>query len=143
MAYTTATIRNNDPIAGQPGKYRLVVTFTGNAGEPAVDRETVIDGSTTAASLRNWAFNQAADLDPARSLATNPALAVGQVVALTQQSAPAVTAFQAWQQKVQRLIRVQAAVDAGVVFPAGDVQALKDAVNTGASGVQAGYAAQF
>lgn len=142
MAYNTATIRNNDPIAGQPGKYRLVVTFTGNAGEPAVDRETVIDGSTTAASLRNWAFNQAADLDPARSLATNPALAVGQVVALTQQAAPGLTAFQTWQKKALQVQRLKDLMDAGLANATmvSEFNTLKAAAD---AAYATGFAAQF
>lgn len=53
------------------------------------------------------------------------------------------TAFQTWMVKVQQLLRIKDAQDAGVVFPAQEITDLKTAVNTGATGIQSGYAAQF
>lgn len=130
-AYTTGTIIDN--VAQEDGRTRLVVRFTGNAGEPPVIRATHIDGSTTGISLRRWAIEQRDALNAARALAGAPALQIGQVVDLSaitvNPPSAADLARAAWVARVERLARLIAMGP----FPAGaltdEIAALRTAVN--------------
>jgi hypothetical protein len=105
-AYNTATVKTNEP--NRDGTYRLVATFTGNAGEPAVDREITVSAGTTLTVLRQWAINIAAELNGTRTVATNAAVQPGQTVNLTPITPAAATAEAVWQEKARRLQRLKA-----------------------------------
>lgn len=104
-AYTGGIIRVNEPKGD--GTYRLVVGFTGNAGEPEVRRETTIDGGTTGASLKQWGNSQVAGLATARTLSSAASLQVGQTFDVSAVATPALTAFQTWQVHAARCTRLQ------------------------------------
>ena len=98
MAYNAATLLSKDP---QPGGIRLIIEFSGNAGEPAVRDSYLVTGDTTLAAIRQWAYQKAASLTPARTIADG--LTVGQTITLTAPpAAPAATAKQVWRAKVSR-----------------------------------------
>jgi hypothetical protein len=56
--------------------------FTGDAGEPQMERDIYIDGGTTAASLKQWAIDVATALNSARTIAKAPTLQIGQSISL-------------------------------------------------------------
>lgn len=130
--YNTATIIQKDNQ--QPGDYRtrIVVRFTCNAGEPDVERERWVDGDTTAASLRQWAREEAVRLTGRKTIADN--LTVGQSIVLTAPAGPTLAeqTKAAWFASYQRLLRVEEAVAKGILSTnAAEVVALRDAVRTG------------
>lgn len=137
--YTTATIISND--AQEDGRAVLKVRFSGNAGEPAVDRSIVIDGNTTALSLRQWAIAQRDALNGARTLSRAAALQPGQTVDLTAlpgQTPPTQAELdkRAWQEKANRLANLEALGP----LPAG---ALADAVAALRADVAATFTAAY
>ncbi len=98
MAYTTATLIQKDPPTAQ-NTVHLIAEFTG-AGETAVRRELDAPPTTTLASLRQWARDQAAALDARRGFLDT--ITVGQSISLTPPVPPVPTAKQIWQGKVSR-----------------------------------------
>src|SRR5262245_13367177 len=111
MSYTTATVLAN---LQDDGASILRVRFTGDAGEPPVDRNLTISGTATLQTLRGWAIGIKDDLNGARSLARARRLAVGQTVNLAAITPPAATAKEAWFSDWRRLERVQRAIASGV-----------------------------
>jgi hypothetical protein len=105
-AYNGGIVRVNE--AKGDGTYRLVVGFTGNAGEPEVRKETTIDGGATAASLKQWGIAQVGGLAAARTLANAAVLQVGQTFDLTPPAASVATALQTWQIHALRCTRLLA-----------------------------------
>ena len=99
MAYNTATLVQKDP-PNDDRRVRIVVQFSGNAGEPTVRREYYVGPSDTLQSIRQWAINQAASMGAVKTVADN--LTEGMSVNLTPIAAPAPTAQQVWQGKVER-----------------------------------------
>lgn len=127
--YGTATVMVNEPRGN--GLHRLVVRFTGNAGEPAVDRETVITGTTTLNQLRQWAIDQISDIQAARTLAGNANVQVGQSINLTPIPPPSKTAQEIWHEKAERLVRLKALTAAGLTnaTAVSEINALATSVN--------------
>lgn len=99
MAYNTATLVQKDP-PGEDRRVRLVIEFTGNAGEPVVRREYYVTAADTAQSIRRWCIEQAKSLGDVKTVAD--ALTVGQSVNLTPIATPAATAEEVWRWKVSR-----------------------------------------
>lgn len=106
MAYTTATLTQKDP-PGADGRTRIIVTFTGNAGEPAVLREHYVDNDTLA-DLKAWARTEAATLLGRKSIAD--LLNVGAALDLTPPAGPSAAQLAeiAWLDKARRLQRAKA-----------------------------------
>ncbi len=90
MAYNKATVTKIDPPDTEVGRIRVTVTFTGNAGEPAIDQSYWLDGSQTSAQLQAQVANKAAALNTV--VTTRAAISVGQVVSIVP---PVVTPSQA------------------------------------------------
>ena len=100
-AYQSPTVVSNE--RQQDGSTRLVLRFTGNAGEPVVVRSYVVSRGTTAAILRNWIDGVMTELDLMHTAATLAALQPGQTVTrLAPTAPPAPTAKEVWLGKVDR-----------------------------------------
>lgn len=120
MAYNTATLVQKDP-AGDDRRVRIVVEFSGNAGEPTVRRERYVTSADTLQSIRQWAISEAVSMGAVKTVADN--LTVGMSVNLTPISVPAPTAEQIWRAKVSRY---QAMKDLGLAGQAAtDLATLK------------------
>lgn len=106
MPYTTATVSSVDPVADD-GSRHVVVTFTGDAGEPAVQRDYALDENFTTQSVRQWVFGVLARLNGRKSTAGS--VTNGQIIPpLAPPAAPAQTAAQIWADKARRLARLRA-----------------------------------
>lgn len=103
MAYNTATLVQKDP-PGEDRRVRLVIEFTGNAGEPAVRREYYVTASDTTQTIRRWCIEQAKSLGDVKTVAD--ALTVGQSINLTPINPPTPTAEEVWRAKVGRYQRM-------------------------------------
>lgn len=103
MAYNTATLVQKDP-PGEDRRVRLVVEFTGNAGEPVVRREYYVTASDTTQTIRRWCIEQAKNLGDVKTVAD--ALTVGQSINLAPITPPAPTAEEVWRAKVGRYQRM-------------------------------------
>jgi hypothetical protein len=139
MAYTTATIVQKDPPA-LDGRVHLVVRFTGNAGEPAVNRDYYLDTDSTALEGRQWAIDELAKLNNRQTLAN--AITPPQVINTTPPTPPAPTAFQTWQANANRLVSLNTIIAAGMTSTtaAAEKTALVTLVN---SGYSTGFASQL
>lgn len=104
MAYNTATLIQKDP-QGPDRRVRIVVEFTGNAGEPTVRLEYYVTPTDTAQTIRRWAIGQAKNLGDVKSIADS--LTVGQSINLTPITPPAATAEEIWRAKVARYVRMK------------------------------------
>ena len=124
-AYQNPTVISNDPIAN--GFFRLGLLFSGNAGEPDVRKEFIVNETTTAVSFRNWVDETIKQLDNLRTAATLPALQVGQTVPRLARVAPVPTAKQIWRSKLSRYLEVK---DAGITAAATELAAMKDDLET-------------
>ena len=124
MAYTTATLKSKD-VPFPDGRVRILITFTGNAGEPPIDRDLIVDESTTVASLRRWAYDEAGRLGSRKTIID--LLTPGAAITLTAPPAPpAPTAEQVWLEKAHRLARAKAL---GLTADAAEEAALEAEVN--------------
>lgn len=104
MAYNLATLVQKDPPS-EDRRVRLVVEFTGNAGEPVVRREYYVSASDTTQTIRRWCIEQAKNLGDVKTVAD--ALKVGQSINLTPITPPAPTAEEVWRAKVARFNRMR------------------------------------
>jgi hypothetical protein len=128
-AYNTATILTNEALPN--GQVRLSVKFTGNAGEPPITRDLVINGNMTASALKQWAYDQVNDLNGTRTFATAAGLQPGQSVtiqAITPPTPPTPTAKEVWREKVSRYQRLSIVGLSGAA--ATDLAALLGDINT-------------
>lgn len=103
MAYNTATLVQKDP-PGEDRRVRLVIEFTGNAGEPLVRREYYVNAADTTQTIRRWCIEQAKNLGDVKTVAD--ALTVGQSINLTPSNPPTPTAEEQWRAKVGRYQRM-------------------------------------
>ena len=85
----------------QNGAARLWMRFTGNAGEPVVDRPYPVSASSTLPLLREWVHQVVTELNLARTAGTAPQVAPGQVLTGLTPVAPPPTAKSVWRAKVQ------------------------------------------
>lgn len=85
----------------QNGAARLIMRFTGNAGEPIVDRPYHIAANSTVALLQQWVRGVVTELNLARTAGTHPSVVSGTVITGAAASAPAPTARSVWKAKVQ------------------------------------------
>lgn len=103
MAYNTATLVQKDPPS-EDRRVRLVIEFTGNAGEPVVRREYYVTATDTGQTIRRWCIEQAKNLGDVKTVAD--ALTLGQSINLTPINPPAPTAEEVWRAKVGRYQRM-------------------------------------
>ena len=130
MAYNTATITANEPLPNEAGA-RIFVQFTGNAGEPVVNKDLIVDGGTTAQSLRLWAANQTAALNNIRPFRQLGALQPGQTINTSFPAPPALTAKEIFAANVRRLRQMTNAISLGVkANDAADYTTLKTSVTS-------------
>lgn len=83
------------------GSARLILRFTGNAGEPIVDRVYPITGSSTLPGLRNWINLTVTELNLARTAGTAPQVAPGTVLNGLVPSPATPTAKSVWRDKIR------------------------------------------
>lgn len=115
MAYTTATIVKKDQPT-QEGRVHLVIEFTGDAGETPVQRDYVLDSDSTIQAIRTWVRDTITMLAGRKTIASNPSVAIGQVIppaAADPVATPAQIAQQQYFSDVARLVRMKQLVDAG------------------------------
>lgn len=99
MADNTAALVQKDPPS-EDRRVRLVIEFTGNAGEPVVRREYYVTATDTGQTIRRWCIDQAKNLGDVKTVAD--ALTVGQSINLTPITPPVPTAEDVWRAKVSR-----------------------------------------
>lgn len=128
MAYTTATVIQEDPPLPD-GRVHLVIQFTGNAGEPPINRDYYLDTDTTALDGRIWVAAEKARLNNRKTLADT--ISVGTVIP-DPPAPPGPTAFETWRAKAHRLVAMDALNKAGSTAAAfvADLGALRTDVNT-------------
>lgn len=97
-AYQSPIVVTNE---SQDGRTKLVFQFTGNAGEPVVRKEFIVQPTTTATLLRNWIDATITELDLMRTAATLPSVQAGQTVTRLAPAPPAPTAKTVWRRKVE------------------------------------------
>lgn len=131
-AYQDPVVISKEPRAD--GIVKLVVEFSGNAGEPSVRRDYNISASTTATAFRNWVYTTKQELNKLHTAATLPSLQKGQTIPALAPSTPdPPTAQQVWLEKANRAVRMKAVIDAGVsdATLAADYAALVADLNSG------------
>lgn len=119
-AYQNPTVVSNQRQSN--GSVVVTFAFSGNAGEPIINRQYVVTGTTTAPAVRNWVAKMIDELDLLRTAETLPALQQGQIVPRLNPTVSAPTAQQVWFRKLARYLRVK---DAGLTAIVGDLAALK------------------
>ena len=89
----------------QNGSARLIMRFTGNAGEPIVDRAypitPAVSPAAAFAALRNWISLTVTELNLSRSAGTAPQVAAGTVINGLAPSATPQSAKSIWRDKVR------------------------------------------
>lgn len=131
-AYLNPTVISNER---QPnGSTKLIFRFNGNAGEPAVTRDYIVNPTTTATILRNWVDATINELDLMNTAANLASLQAGQTVPRLAPSAPVRTAKAIWREKASTYERACTNSFAGAVATA--CSALK-------TDIEATYAAGF
>lgn len=81
------------------GHTKLIFQFSGNAGEPVVVREYLVNPTSTASSLRNWVDGVISELNLMHTAASLPALQPGQTVPRLAPTTTAPTAKGVWRGK--------------------------------------------
>lgn len=97
-AYQNPTIIANNRT--EDGTVKLTFRFTGNAGEPDVQRVFSVGPATTLTILRNWVDATINELDLMRTASTAPQVQVGQTITRLAPVAPTPSAKDVWQQNV-------------------------------------------
>lgn len=118
--YQNPTVVSNDPIA--EGDSRIRLQFTGNAGEPTVQRILIIPDGATNQSIRNMVDQLIDQLDRKRTAATMPILQVGNTINRLAVVPPVPTAKQIWQAKYYRYMEIK---DGGIAAAASELAAMK------------------
>lgn len=98
-AYNAAEVDRNELTAA--GSARLVTLFTGNAGEPPVRREYLVNASSTLSGYRQWVKATMDELNLMRAVGVLPGLQPGQTVTPLNPVAPSLTAKETWHRKVE------------------------------------------
>jgi len=128
---------------GPAGELRVLVALVDDADVASAEwfasRATTLEAVEADVSQQVRARNDA-ETQQAALIDTVQKLADKEIPLAVKVVQPQVDPVAVWRAKAQQLVRIKAAQDAGVVFPAQDVTDLKTAVN---AGVQAGYAGQF
>jgi hypothetical protein len=143
MAYTTATIVSKDP-ATQEGRVHLVIAFTGDAGEPPVQRDFVLDADSTFVGLRTFVRDTIAALTNRKAITSDARLVVGQTIppaaADPAPTAPQI-ALQQYFSDAARLVHMKQLIDAGGMLASNtEYVALQTSVK---NAYQVAYAAAF
>lgn len=125
MAYTNPTIVANEPQTD--GTLRLVLKFSGNAGEPDVIKDFIVKSSTTPTILRNWIDATMVELDKIRTAATIPGLQVGQTITRLAPTPATPSPKSVWQTKLNQYLQAKGygitAADADLAAMKADLEA--------------------
>lgn len=125
-AYQNPVVIANEPKAD--GRIKLVFEFKGNAGEPTVTKDFIVQPSTTATIVRNWIYTTIAELDLMNTAATLPALQPGQTVTRLAPVAPTPSACAVWKRKVEQYTQVAGNAFTGTI--ATELAALKSDIES-------------
>lgn len=96
-AYQNPIVIANERQAN--GLPKLIFQFTGNAGEPVVTRDFIVQPSSTATSVRNWVDATINELDLMHITAKLAAIQPGQTVLRLAPVTPVQTARTVWRRK--------------------------------------------
>jgi len=118
----------------QDGAARLYVRFTGDAGEPIVDKPYPISSGSSFQALRRWVRANVEEMNLKRTAGTAPQVAPSTVVQGLAAASPAAVAKDVWRGKVESYQHSCTASFVGSV--ATDCSALKANIE---STYQAGY----
>lgn len=119
-AYQNPTIVSNER---QPnGTVLILFRFTGNAGEPIVERGYVVSAGTTAPGIRNWVDDTIKELDLVRTAENLPALQPGQTITRLARTPDVTPAALVCARKLTQYLRLK---DAGITAMNADLAALK------------------
>ncbi len=83
------------------GSARLIVRFTGDAGEPIVDQAYTVTGTASLQGLRRWIRANVDELNLKRTVGTAPQVAPSTVLQGLAAASPAVIAKNVWREKVE------------------------------------------
>ncbi len=83
------------------GSARLIVRFTGDAGEPIVDQAYAVTGGSSLQGLRRWIRANAEELNLKRTAGTAPQVAPSTVVQGLAAASPVAIAKTVWREKVE------------------------------------------
>ena len=119
-AYQNPTVLENNRQADDEGV--ILFEFTGNAGEPTVQRRFVVQPNATVTSLRNWVDDTIAELNLLQTARTLPSLQPGQTVTRLARTTPPPTAKQVWLDKLRRYLDLK---NSDITAAASAISALK------------------
>ena len=119
-AYQNPTVLENNRQADGGGV--ILFEFTGNAGEPTVQRRFVVQPNATVTSLRNWVDDTIAELNLLQTARTLPSLQPGQTVTRLARTTPPPTAKQVWLDKLRRYLDLK---NSDITAAASAISALK------------------
>ena len=119
-AYQNPTVLENNRQADGGGV--ILFEFTGNAGEPTVQRRFVVQPNATVTSLRNWVDDTIAELNLLQTARTLPSLQPGQTVTRLARTTPTPTAKQVWLDKLRRYLDLK---NSDITAAASAISALK------------------
>lgn len=123
MAYINSfLVVQVDPPNATTQTFRMVLEFTGNAGETTVRREYQAGRTSTAQELRRWAYGVVEDLNDKRTVYNTTVAAVGQTLSTLAPSVSPPTAKEVWWDKARRYQQMQAI---GVTAATADLATLK------------------
>lgn len=83
------------------GAARLIVRFTGDAGEPIVDQAYTVTGGSSLQGLRRWIRANVDELNLKRTAGTAPQVAPSTVIQGLAAASPAAVAKDVWRGKVE------------------------------------------
>ncbi len=83
------------------GSARLIIRFTGDAGEPIVDKVYPISSGSSFQALRRWVRANVEELNLKRTAGTAPQVAPSTVVQGLAAASPAAVAKDVWRNKVE------------------------------------------
>jgi hypothetical protein len=96
-AYQNPIVIANERQAN--GLPKLIFQFTGNAGEPVVTRDFIVQPSSTATSVRNWVDATLNELDLMHTTAKLAAIEPGKTVPRLAPVVPPPTARMVWRRE--------------------------------------------
>lgn len=93
-AYQNPTVISNE--RQNDGYVKLRFRYVGNAGEPTVERDYLVQHHSTATALRNWIDDTINELDLLHTATSLPALQPGQTIPRLARTPRALTLKEAW-----------------------------------------------
>lgn len=91
-----------DLIGQSDGGITALLEFTGDAGEPTVQKKFTVQPGTTKQSFREWVGDTIAELNKLSTIRKIPEIQIGQIVIPLAKTSPAAPAKQVWIDKFER-----------------------------------------